>query len=149
MIAEIYHAMYLFANENGALTALFVFSILSALVVYAFSLPISYYFRKKDRPLGLIGKSVLYFAIVLIAWMLILIVEGVSLTAFPSIIVPAIEGYVVFLLAALVYDEMLELNKKIPWMLAQLFIIWLVSLAIWYVLLYVVVVFGEYVFISL
>ena len=149
MIAEIYNALFLFANDNGALVSLFVLSFLFALFVYVITLPISYYFRKKNKPLGLIGKSVLYFGIVFAAWFVIIVVEGIGLSSLFSIFIPSLEGYAVFLLTALIYDEVIELNKSLPWMIVQLFLIWVSQFVIWYYLIYVVKIFGEYVFLTI
>ncbi len=149
MFAELYHAAFLYIASTTPLQALLVFSFILAFFLYIPVFVVSYFHRKKDKELNLPIQILYYLVLVFLGWGVLLVLNGSSLGHIFSIWKLALLGLAVYLPTWFVYNKIMERWPKLPWMVVQFVFIWLVSLGIWYYLIFLARIFGEGVFIQI
>ncbi len=142
MIAEMYHAMFLYLVNNGPYLAWLVFTTLFAIFLFIPVGLVSFYYRKKKKPLKLGTQLVWYFVLVFLGWGIILGIEGLDFGHILDIWKLALLGVVIYIPAWWVYNKALEKWERLPWHVLQFAVIWVISAIIWFYLIFVFQAFG-------
>ncbi len=143
MIAQLYSAAFQYAAVNSPWLAMFVFSFISSFAAFLPVFAISYWYRKRGKELKLGTQLLIYLTLVFVGWLLLLFIESLSIGYLFAIWKLALIGLGVYLVAWYVYNAVINKWPSLPWMLVQFGVIWLVSLVIWYYLLFIAQIFGN------
>ena len=143
MIAQLFNSAQVYAVVNGPYAALAVFSFLSAFFFEIFVFGVSYYYRKKGKEIKLGLQIVYYFLFVFLGWFVILVIEHLPVRYLFSIWELALIGLGVYIIDWAIYNKIMDVWDRLPWMLVQFAVLWSSFLAIWYYLIFVAQIFGN------